>query len=407
MKVPSWFQLFTHQELSKRRRGWHDSNSNHGNNWHQSSAMNSDGLSEHNPEGDATSQMCSTPNYDESNYLGTKLKVAKSDRSFQIPHAYNCDKYGRKVGKDNKTFNLSYVENAPGGSCRVRGDIADTPTCKQSPARELSPEQTQSELEMTLAMTEDYPSASETESKQQNMRTGQFPTQSIASENLHPQTTYSSFRDQKNEDMNSTYDQNILGERMHSSFDLSGCTFSQQRRKAGLKTRDYNPVNDTSTVKVSRIQSDPLLGLTQAVGKPVHRSASTKSWAGSGSAQVLYVHNLHYTQLSTEKLNVQSTEHELFQTKRFPEVFLEPLKPLDLDDWKLLASYLKMDSYINGMEAEVKNHRQSPIRLLMDKWWQVEGSKADVSLIKQALEKMGRRDILDNLEDVEKDNADE
>ena len=400
-------------KLSRRRKGWHGNERNHGGDWCRSSAMTSDGLSddfvfEHSPENDASPKMCSTPNYETSVHLGTKLENAKGHTSFQRPQTNHCETSETKVDLDGKIFNLSDAENRQGLMRRVEsynvGDISETSFCDQSQTRELSLEQTQSELEMTLDMTQEYYSPSETESKQQNKLTDNIPAQSISLQSLNHQTRYS-FQDERNKKaMSSTSDKDVWRETLHSSFDLDACQRFPQQRKTGLKTTDCKAVANTflAHAPVARIKSEPQLDLTQAVAPPFHRSDSTKSWAGSRSSQVFIVQNMHYTNVSTEKLDLQSTD--LFETKRFPELFLEPLRPLDLGDWKMLASYLKMDCFIDAIEAEVKNHSCSPIRLLMDKWWQVEGRKADVSVIKQSLEKMGRQDVLDNLEDAEKHN---
>ena len=187
--------------------------------------------------------------------------------------------------------------------------------------------------------------------------------------------------------------------RAHSLTDLPASV--QKRRKASLKPEKHKPVvrSDPNALNASSSQ----LGLVQAVETQLSRAQSLAN-LGSGSIVVVQNKNIkNIINMSREKLDVHGDE--LYETRRFPEAFLEPLKCLDLGDWKMLASHLNMDRFIDAIEAKVKNHDHSPVKLLMDKWWQVEGRNADVSVIKQGLEKMERKDVLDELEDVEKDNA--
>ena len=118
-------------------------------------------------------------------------------------------------------------------------------------------------------------------------------------------------------------------------------------------------------------------------------------------AKVTYVTN-HVTY--TNVTNNQAREMENakpFEMNRFPEILLEALGPLDLGDWKRLASHLRLDGSITYIETEVQNHSKCPTRLLLDIWWQDQGKKADIAVIKTALKEMHRRDVLEGLEDAE------
>ena len=116
------------------------------------------------------------------------------------------------------------------------------------------------------------------------------------------------------------------------------------------------------------------------------------------------ISNTNNTMNTVNGISEPRTPTELTETERFPEVLLEALKRLDLEDWKMLASHLGLDRFIDGIEAEAKNHHKSPTQLLLNKWYQNQGNTQDkISTIKAALEKMGRRDVLDALEDKEEE----
>ena len=100
----------------------------------------------------------------------------------------------------------------------------------------------------------------------------------------------------------------------------------------------------------------------------------------------------------------QTSDHnhstELYESQAFPQLLLNSLRPLDLEDWKMLASYLKLDKFIGSIESSVKNHGKSATQLLMDKWWQSRGNNVSMGEIKDALKKMTRIDILDEFTDA-------
>ena len=131
------------------------------------------------------------------------------------------------------------------------------------------------------------------------------------------------------------------------------------------------------------------------------------SGINSGYALNFYTLNLSNTNNTMNTVNSISeprTPTELPETERFPEVLLEALKRLDLEGWKMLASHLRLDRFIDGIESEAKNHHESPTQLLLNKWYQIMGRTPDkIPTIKEALEKMGRRDVLDALEDKEEE----
>ena len=184
-----------------------------------------------------------------------------------------------------------------------------------------------------------------------------------------------------------------------------------KQRQEATNTRK-TPINNKPMTETAVAHSPTDLNLSgsqtdlmQALAASFDRHDSTRSCTSSRSAPVILVNSLHYSPVSKEKPDAQSLN--LFETRRFSGVLLKPLLPLDLGDWKMLASHLKMDRYIDAIEVEVKTHGHSPIRFLMDQWWQSEGRKANMSVIKQALKKMGRQDVLDDLEDTEKEHTDE
>ena len=66
----------------------------------------------------------------------------------------------------------------------------------------------------------------------------------------------------------------------------------------------------------------------------------------------------------------------------------------------MLAAHLKLDTYIEAIEINVKNHGKSSTKLLIDKWWQTRGRNADMVEIKDALKMMERIDVLDDFTDA-------
>ena len=105
-------------------------------------------------------------------------------------------------------------------------------------------------------------------------------------------------------------------------------------------------------------------------------------------------------ELHQKMLELQSSE--LHETQAiFPQLLLVPLHCLDLEDWKKLASHLKLDTFIDSIEWTVRNHGKSPTMLLMHKWWQSHGRNADMDEIKDALKKIGRIDVLDDFIDAQ------
>ena len=116
---------------------------------------------------------------------------------------------------------------------------------------------------------------------------------------------------------------------------------------------------------------------------------------GFPMVQYNFIHN--YNGYQTNDINQSPKLHE---TQAFPQLLLEPLRPLDLEDWKMLAAYIKLDKFIESIESNVKNHGKSSTKLLMDKWWQSRGRSANMAEIKDTLRKMERIDVLDNFTDA-------
>ena len=171
-------------------------------------------------------------------------------------------------------------------------------------------------------------------------------------------------------------------------------------QKMALKQQQDSQDPDFPDFEIVPVQRDDS-GV--GAGSVLPLMARDDSGINSGSGTVLIIQNLNISQHNNVTNNQPGAKEniELFETTHFPEVLLEALKPLDLDGWKLLASYLQLDSYIESIETEVKNHSKCPTRLLLDKWWQVQGRKADISGIKSALQRMHRQDVLDDLEEAE------
>ena len=91
-----------------------------------------------------------------------------------------------------------------------------------------------------------------------------------------------------------------------------------------------------------------------------------------------------------------SQSSELYETPTFPQLLLCSLQRLDVEDWKMFAFHLKLDTFVESIERNVKIHGESPMQLLMDKWWKSKGRKAKMDELKHALKKMNRQDILDD-----------
>ena len=108
----------------------------------------------------------------------------------------------------------------------------------------------------------------------------------------------------------------------------------------------------------------------------------------------------------TKIYNVQHSQQikgtsEHYEKDRFPQVLWEPLRPLDTGEWKRLASRLGLDSYESSIDTDARNRQESPMRLVMDKFWQVQGKKANIERVKEALRDMERQDVVEALEDAE------
>ena len=169
------------------------------------------------------------------------------------------------------------------------------------------------------------------------------------------------------------------------------------------KQHRRNPKSDTSTA----FASEPVRSLVQSVGQtgmaPISSQNTRMELAampqgnlmpGSPNVQVnVMVHMTGQTSDRSQRIN-------LYESQAFPQLLLDSLQPLDLEDWKLLASHLKLDKFIGSIDCNVRNHGQSATQLLMDKWWQSRGRNADMFEIKDALTKMTRIDVLDEFRDA-------
>ena len=128
----------------------------------------------------------------------------------------------------------------------------------------------------------------------------------------------------------------------------------------------------------------------------------------SKSVQINNVQHTSYYTINTPVYDMTCTKSdELFETDHFPEVLMETLLPLDLEDWKKFASHLNLGSFIESVEAKVKNHRESPTRLLLDKYWKLHGRNASITRIYFALKQIGRIDLVQDLEDAEREWVEE
>ena len=168
---------------------------------------------------------------------------------------------------------------------------------------------------------------------------------------------------------------------------------------------DRNPIPETSATLPSGPEHSlvPSVVQTGMERTPSHNTrmdpaAVPQGNVMSGSPSVQNTWNVinNYT-IQTSDLS-QSTE--FYESQPFPQLLLDSLQPLDLEDWTQLASYLKLDKFIVCINSNVKNHGKSATQLLMDKWWQSRGRNANMGEIKDALKKMTRIDVLDEFSDV-------
>ena len=206
--------------------------------------------------------------------------------------------------------------------------------------------------------------------------------------------------------------------------DDEGDEMGTPRRVRGLSSTPYNPKHHSSS-QVPRqsekfLDEDELGELQQyaSIGPQAAKfqDLSLRTVPANRSDSGLFLmplstSNSRTLNLCAETVNIsynmgQSQQikdnSELKERDRFPEVLLEPLRPLDTGDWKRLASRLGLDSFIDSIATEARNTQESPIQLVMVTFWQVEGKKANIERVKEALRDMKRQDVLDDLEDAEK-----
>ena len=149
--------------------------------------------------------------------------------------------------------------------------------------------------------------------------------------------------------------------------------------------------------RVLGTQKVPVIPVPNSSDFDIGRSKSSSQEVQCGNQYVYVTIN----QNNAVHFTAQDNKRELYEAPRFPEVLLEALRPLDLEDWKRLASRLNLDTYTESIEVEVKNHQKSPTRLLLDEYWKRQGRNASIETVKMALLEMGRTDLKEYLEDAE------
>ena len=199
-----------------------------------------------------------------------------------------------------------------------------------------------------------------------------------------------------------TPQQDVLVDQMHPA------TYQSLSAKNNLQHHGRNSEPHTSSAVLSdsacpSTSSQPGMKLIPFPNTDIKEVSMGQGSSMSGYPSVQYnVYNSYNVPqfCPGNQISDHNQSPELYETRTFPQLLLKPLQRLDLEDWKMLASHLELDKFIESIESNVKNHGKSPTKLLLDKLWQSRGTKADINEIKNALQKMERIDVLDDFTDA-------
>ena len=157
------------------------------------------------------------------------------------------------------------------------------------------------------------------------------------------------------------------------------------------------PVSSESAQCVP-VPAAPIL-TEQFRGAPVLSSALGPSTRNAVANHNISVTNNCYSETSS-LLPPLSTQEWKISYKKCDKI----AKHLDLiDGWKLLASKLQFEIAINWVDQWAKNMNKSPTVLLLEKWMEqsTENNEACFNCLLEALRSMCRKDIADELEDLD------